>query len=87
MIDVKTAVAAAHKYVESVQDFISVKNLGLEEVELSSDKESWLITLGYDRPIENFTSMVYGGTSQRVYKIFKISAESGEVESMKIREL
>ncbi len=49
-IHLKAAVNAAHSYLISIQDLIGeqLKNLRLEEVELSEDKKFWLITLGFD---------------------------------------
>ncbi|MBE9145956.1 hypothetical protein [Planktothrix mougeotii] len=86
-IDVRAAVGLAQNYFNNLQDMLgSFQNLRLEEVELSENKKFWLITLGFDcvnlnNPLQVVPQYI------REYKIFKINAETGEVESMKIREL
>ena len=63
-----------------------IKELRLEEVELSEDRKYWLITLGF---IANTTGEEesFFSKKERDYKVFKVNAETGEVESIKIREL
>ena len=91
--DVRAAVGVARKYFSSIQDLISgeIEDIRLEEVELSEDEKLWLITLGYNlsnsvtnNPLE---TLGIGIVENREYKIFKVDAETGEVESMKIRKL
>ncbi|MBD2480491.1 hypothetical protein [Planktothrix sp. FACHB-1365] len=87
-IDVRAAVSLAQKYFNNLQDMIdsSIQSLRLEEVELSEDKQFWFITLGFDCVnLNNLLQVV--PQYAREYKIFKINAETGEIESMKIREL
>lgn len=91
-IDVKTAVSAALNYLNFLQDNISkeIQTIRLEEVELSEDKNYWLITLGYDVPVKNqFSSLISPLTPvyKREYKLFKVNSETSEVESMKIRTI
>jgi hypothetical protein len=83
MIDVKTAVQRAMLYAKDMfrpESVLSLylPSLLLEEVELSDDEKFWLVTLGWDADRL--------GTS-RIYKIFKVRAEDGEVVSVKIRTL
>ena len=92
-IDVRNAVGAAQQYFNSVQDMIGfgTEDLRLEEAELSEDKKHWFITLGFMRPV-NKTSNYLGEliatrNYDREYKVFKIDATTGEVQSMKIREV
>lgn len=97
MIDVKTAVESAYKYLQFVRDMIGgqLEDLRLEEVELSEDKHSWLITLGYDLPVKNRSQIEELLTSpispkkafRREYKLFRVNSETGEVEAMKIRQV
>ncbi|MEH2023780.1 hypothetical protein [Nostoc sp.] len=99
MIDVKTAVNAAYEYIKSIQHMInsSLRDLRLEEVELSEDKSFWLITLGFDIPkkppksrLEDLMGTSLASTPvlyEREYKLFKVNSQSGEVEAMKIRQL
>ncbi|MEO0536274.1 MAG: hypothetical protein AAF215_20670 [Cyanobacteria bacterium P01_A01_bin.123] len=97
--DVKMAVKSAYQYIQSMQDLMGRKldELRLEEVELSEDKNAWLITLGYDVPvIQRKTAleeiMVVNPLKephkfQREYKLFTVNASTGVVESMKIRRV
>ncbi|UBF30508.1 hypothetical protein K9N68_35610 (plasmid) [Kovacikia minuta CCNUW1] len=95
MIDVKAAVSAAYQYLQFLQDTMGGKleDLRLEEVELSDDKTSWLITLGYDLPVKNRSQLEEllaspsrpKQTFKREYKLFRVNSETGEVEAMKIR--
>ncbi|MFN8906423.1 MAG: hypothetical protein ACK5X7_16805 [Pseudanabaena sp.] len=90
IIGVKDAVQAASKYFKELQNIIGLssfmqnkltQDLRLEEVELSDDRSQWFVTLGYN------TSDDLGIRSSREYKIFTVDAASGEVKSMKIREV
>lgn len=92
MINVKDAVAAAEEFARSLYEDSELRHLRLEEVELSGDERSWLVTLGWVEP-----AVARGGLSlalpstleklPRVYKTFNVDAESGEVHSMKIRNV
>ena len=80
MLNVKDAVTQAFAFTESLLDGSRVANLLLEEVEKRGDK--WLITLSMP------SSHPLGALSpNRDYKTFTIDAVTGEVLSMKIREL
>ena len=87
-INVARAVYAAKNYLNSLQSILEYKiqDLRLEEVELSEDRKYWLITLGF---IANTTGEEesFFSKKEREYKVFKVNAETGKVESMKIREL
>ncbi|MGL4503813.1 MAG: hypothetical protein ACRCU2_32430 [Planktothrix sp.] len=94
MIDVRKAVLAAQDYFNSVQDLMSqngpldIQDLRLEEVEISEDKKYWFITFGYNLATpEPKYALISSVNRDRNYKIFKINSETGEVESMKIREV
>ena len=77
MIDVKTAVRIAHKYLtELYPDDPEVADVRLEEVELGDDNK-WHVTL-------SFLSAPF---AERTYKQFEIMADDGAVRSMKIRSL
>jgi hypothetical protein len=94
-IDVRSAVIAAKKYLEDIQDMIgnSINDILLEEVELSENKRYWYITLSFSRPIAKTErtlipdAISLATKSEREYKIFTVDAETGEVKSMKIREV
>jgi hypothetical protein len=97
-IDARKAVAVAVDYLNEIRDLVDskLKDIRLEELELSEEQRIWAVTLGYDVPSQPsiFTGMlsvvprlpgdiVY----KRDYKIFQVSAETGEVQSMKIRSV
>lgn len=88
-IDVKQAVLASHSYIKSLQEILNdrVENITLEEVERSEDNKFWYITLGFDRPQQSSLVIPVMVPNEREYKLFKVNSYTGEVESMKIREL
>ncbi len=90
MLSVKDAVNASIRYFELIQNSIGdeLKNLRLEEAELSDDRRKWLITLGFDvlvEPSRTILELSLSAKYQREYKLFRVDAETGEVEAMKIR--
>ena len=94
--DLKAAVKSAYQYIKDIQDVMgsSLEALRLEEVELSEDEKTWLITLGYDVPVKNksaFDAMMGPINTnrgfEREYKLFAVNASTGKVESMKIRQV
>ena len=98
-IDIKTAVAAATKYVAELYE--GAADVRLEEVERLSDYPNirdWLVTLSFslpktDAPVGDLSAVVGAyaqifGTSGRLprhYKVFRVDDDRGEVVSMKIR--
>ncbi|MEL6900515.1 MAG: hypothetical protein AAFP07_06155 [Cyanobacteria bacterium J06606_4] len=99
MVDVTTAVKSAARYLKNIENILGdeAKNLRLEEVEKSEDMGQWLITLGYDVPTASPPrSKIFSAPAsstngswkfEREYKLFHVNAETGEVESMKIRKV
>ena len=93
MVDVRSAVVAARENFSSLQDMIGfgTEDLRLEEAELSEDKKHWFITLGFIRPVDKtsnpLANFMETPNYEREYKVFKIDATTGEVQSMKIREV
>ncbi len=84
MIDVNMAAEKARSHLASF--FPDAERVQLEEVELTDDKTHWFITLSYEGVSNSVASSLLVGKSVR-YKIFKLDAESGEVISMKIRDI
>jgi len=84
MIDVKQASDKAREHL--VTFFPDAEQVQLEEVELTEDKAHWYITLSYEGVSHSVASSLLVGKSVR-YKIFKLDAESGDVISMKIRDI
>ena len=84
MIDVKEAAERARSHLASF--FPDAERVQLEEAELTDDKLNWFITLSYEGISHSVASSLLVGKSIR-YKIFKLDAESGDVISMKIRDI
>lgn len=93
MVNVKNAVAAAEEFARSLYPDTELRHLRLEEVEMSSDDHHWLVTLGWVEPAisGNTVSLLTGANTlqklPRVYKTFKVDAGTGDVRSMKIRNV
>jgi len=91
-VGIQNAVIAAQNFFKSLENRMGgqVQDLRLEEVELSDDKKYWSITLGFSRATDSTNNPlgIPGIIRQsREYKTFKIDSETGEVQSMKIREV
>lgn len=68
----------------------NLEGLQLEETEISDDDRYWLITLGFLRDAPNTSGVfvtAYPPNKERVYKVVTLDARTGDVKSMKIREL
>ena len=91
MTTVKEAIDRAGTFAVGVLGKDRAVGLQLEEVELGTHmgKETWQITLSMLRPNPFATLGVPAGASfgARDYKIFAVDRETGDVLSMKIREL
>ncbi len=100
-IDARKAVESAVEYLNSVRDLVDSKlqDIRLEEIELSEDQVSWVVTLGYTVPAQPSTmDRILNPPSssllrndpvyvKRDYKTFQVNSETGKVQSMKIRTL
>lgn len=66
-----------------------VKGIRLEEVDSTTiaGEEAWLITLSMFSSEADPFAVALGGKGKRDYKSFTVLKNSGEVTSMKIREL
>ncbi len=87
MLDVKEAAQRASEYFAGLYADEGVANVQLEEVELTDDGQYWLITLSYPMVPPNQSPLFFNVSSNRKYKVFKIDATTGEVKSMKIRNV
>jgi hypothetical protein len=86
-IDVRHAVQAA---LGTVSEFYpNARDARLEEIETPEGKNVWLITLSFLLPREQTPANILVpsllGNYERVYKIFTVDEETGEVRAMKIR--
>ena len=93
MISYKEAVKAAQQYVAELFPAQELRGLRVEEITPSDDEKYWNVTLGWVAPdIRTITPSPLAYTSAqvveapRVYKTFKIDAESGAVISMVMRD-
>ena len=84
MINVKEATEKAKEYL--VNFYPEAENVLLEEVELTADKAYWMVTLSFEGITSSVASSLLVGKSV-LYKIFRIEAETGEVISMRIRDI
>ena len=88
MLDVKEAAQRASEYFAGLYAKEGVENVQLEEVELTDDGEYWLITLSYPMvPPSDMAIVPFNLAFKRKYKVFKIDSKTGEVKSMKIRNV
>lgn len=89
MINVKKAVETAISFAEYINEEKELDALRVEEVELSDDGQIWLVRLGWNDPelLENKppSAQLTNLTDQlpRIYKIFYVDAETGEINKMK----
>jgi hypothetical protein len=94
-VQLQEAVANAMTFAKAVLETPRTKDMRLEEVEweFRTDGEVWLITLSMARPrlaideTVNPLSMGILSIGPRDYKTFTVRCDTGEVISMKIREL
>ncbi len=84
MIDVRQASEAALSHLKSLYPSYDLGNVLLEEAELTDDEKFWLITLSFRAPGKS-ASDFFG--EPRDLKIIKISADTGDLKSMKIRKV
>lgn len=80
MISVKEAAEKSAQFARGVLGDEGIQALRLEEVEMTKMPARWFITLSMRR--EDLL-----GFSRTEYKTFTVDADTGEVLSMKIREL
>jgi len=84
MINVKEAAKKAAQYFTDLYQS-QFTNVLVEEIEQTG--RYWFITLGYDLPNVFNALTQFAANRPRGFKVFKIDADTGEVISMKIREV
>jgi len=88
MIDAKEAVRIAMEAMGELYGGEQIPQLMLEEVELSKDERFWHVTLSFTRRSQmSAIEAMTGQPGVPVYKVLAIEAESGQVHSMKVRQL
>ncbi len=84
MIGIKEAVKIATDHMAELYSENQFAGVSLEEVELSPDEKSWLVTLSFsDSHAKSAIEAMTGQELKPRHKIFTIEAESGSVRSMK----
>lgn len=96
MITYKEAVKAARDYAMDLFSQEELRGLRVEELVPSDDQKYWNVTLGWVAPDTRTVSAASSPLgvppgprvvhAPRVYKMFKIDAESGAVVSMVMRD-
>jgi hypothetical protein len=89
MVSIKQGVENAILFALETLGEGRIKGIRLEEVDTSTiaGEEAWLITLSMPSPDAESWAVALGGRGSREYKSFTVLKNSGEVTSMKIREL
>lgn len=93
MIPIKEAAQQAAEFCQQL--FPDAQDILLEEVERDEDDKFWLITISYLAVAGKRAGIATPGTAmeqlfprfERRYKSLKVDAQTGDVVSMKIREL
>ncbi len=93
MISIKEAAQRAAEFCQQL--FPDAQDVLLEEVERDEHDKFWLITVSYLAAAAKRAGIATPGTTmeqlfprfERRYKSLKVDAQTGEVVSMKIREL
>lgn len=86
MVEPKIAVQKCADYYRNVSGD-STSPLLIEEIELSSNKKHWNVTLSHPNPNASSLSVLYGNTDNRLFKAFVVDASTGEVLSMKVKKI
>lgn len=83
MIDAKDARGVAMEFMKDAYDE-ALSDLRLEEIELSDDDKTWLVTFSVKSQASVTTSEALTGRyERREYKIVRVDAENGIVRSMR----
>jgi hypothetical protein len=88
MVSIQEATANAIAFAREALGPERTKDIRVEEIE--SATVAWRITLSMTAPpvdVPTLSDLASLFNTRREYKVFTVSKESGEVESMKIREL
>lgn len=88
-LDAKDAVAIAIAFVRSIHN--EDTEISVEEVDFDSQKEEWLITVGWwrffpDPPGTSTSDNIFSNRKlERVYRVVRVNPSTGKALSMKIR--
>ena len=89
MITPREAAEASAQYFKDLSNVSGT--LLVEEIEKSTDKKHWLVTISHPNQLQGPQSAIgilYGNQPEsRSYKLFTVDGNSGEVLSMKIKKI
>ena len=98
MIPPKAAVDSALDYLKTLYEG-SARDPLLEELEMADDKKFWIVTIGFNAietvPASSLEEAIAQANSlgfkdkrklMRKFRVLKVDAESGQVESLKAKE-
>ncbi|AOY58763.1 hypothetical protein [Desulfococcus multivorans] len=85
MIDVRAAVKIAFQLFQELYDTRRFEDVLLEAVELSQDRTTWQVTIGFYRrmPSVNLVESIGSKKYVRTYKTFHIDAATGDMIAMR----
>ncbi len=90
-MNVKDAVKKAIEYIADIFSTENPESIGLEEVMLNENDNTWEVTIGFSRPWDypkpGLITGLQAQNPKRQYKIVRIDNKSGKVKSIKIRRV
>lgn len=90
IVNIKEAVARAFQFVKDMYEDSKIENVLLEEVTMPENSSSfWDVTLSFMQPCppKDITDVFAPKEYMRTYKIIRINTNTGEVISMRDRNL
>jgi hypothetical protein len=88
-VDVHQAVKAAMVFFQESFSVMPLRNVQLEEVDMTEDGKLWLITLGYDDPavsqIPTPVEVLMRPRPLRKFKVVHVDTTTGSVSAIKNR--
>lgn len=92
MVGIKTAVKAAVDFLSGLYEGQGIRDVRLEEIQLSEENDCWLVTLSFQQlvpstnPLAGVLQNVMPPQYERVYKVVAVDARTGDPKSLKIRQ-
>ena len=89
-MNVTEAISLARTRIAEIFTEEEILYLGLEEVEFDELEKQWYVTMGFSRPWDeprNALAVATATYTRRTYKIVRIADATGEVISVKNREV
>ena len=86
---IEAAVSAAIAFFDKMYKDKGLKDVLMEEVR-ERDENTWEVTIGYSRVVQESPPMVaitQGAKYQRICKVLAVDKESGDVTSMTLRSV